>query len=269
MAVGGALLMTCAPPLLLVESWLLGRIAIAVGIVLRRRLLLGAVKLPLDAARQSGYGDFVCQIIESEAVELGLRSGACGRRPSSIFWARFRSCFHLAGDGADLARRDFSDRALCLWHVSRPAALDRVALSPRRRSPRKRCWAIARAWCRSRAVCAIAEKTMRCRISRPRTLARCLVGDAVWVLAECVLVAGFCRADPRVAARRSSNGRMAAAFGDHAGLSRTIASSWGLSQLAAVVIALRRCQHLLKSAAAPNRSHSPSPRRRSPLGMSC
>lgn len=69
------LLMVCSPPFALAESWLLGRIAIAMGIVLRRRLLWGAVNLPLDAARQNGYGDFICQIIESEAVEMGLREG--------------------------------------------------------------------------------------------------------------------------------------------------------------------------------------------------
>lgn len=69
------LLLLCLPPCLLAETWILGRIAIAVGIVLRRRLLWGALKLPLDAARQSGYGDYVCQVIESEAVEIGLRTG--------------------------------------------------------------------------------------------------------------------------------------------------------------------------------------------------
>ncbi len=69
------LLLSCTPPFMLAESWLLGRIAIAMGIVLRRRLLWGAVNLPLDAARQNGYGDFICQIIESEAVEMGLREG--------------------------------------------------------------------------------------------------------------------------------------------------------------------------------------------------
>ncbi len=69
------LLLACTPPFMLTESWLLGRIAIAIGIVLRRRLLWGAVNLPLDAARQNGYGDFICQIIESEAVEMGLRDG--------------------------------------------------------------------------------------------------------------------------------------------------------------------------------------------------
>ena len=69
------LLLACTPPFMLTESWLLGRIAIAIGIVLRRRLLWGAVSLPLDAARQNGYGDFICQIIESEAVEMGLREG--------------------------------------------------------------------------------------------------------------------------------------------------------------------------------------------------
>lgn len=69
------LLLLCLPPCMLAESWILGRIAISGGIVLRRRLLWGALKLPLDAARHSGYGDFVCQVIESEAVEIGLRTG--------------------------------------------------------------------------------------------------------------------------------------------------------------------------------------------------
>lgn len=72
---GGALLLLAIVPIQLSESWLLGRIAIASSIVLRQRLLWGALRLPLETARRHGYGDFIGQTIESEGIEIGLRNG--------------------------------------------------------------------------------------------------------------------------------------------------------------------------------------------------
>ncbi len=72
---GGAILLSALLPLQLCETWLQGRIAVASGLALRQRLLAGALRLPLAEARQHGYGDFIGQIIESDAVEFGLRAG--------------------------------------------------------------------------------------------------------------------------------------------------------------------------------------------------
>lgn len=72
---GGALLIVAIVPIQLSENWLLGRIAIASSIVLRQRLLWGALRLPLETARKHGYGDFMGQTMESEGIEIGLRNG--------------------------------------------------------------------------------------------------------------------------------------------------------------------------------------------------
>jgi ATP-binding cassette subfamily B protein len=72
---GGALLLALLLPLQSLETWLLGRISIASGILLRSRLLWGALRLPLETSRRHGHGDFIGQAIESEVVELGLRNG--------------------------------------------------------------------------------------------------------------------------------------------------------------------------------------------------
>lgn len=250
----GALLMTCVPPLLLVESWLLGRIAIAVGIVLRRRLLLGAVKLPLDAARQSGYGDFVCQIIESEAVELGLRSGGVAAAAAFI---------DLLGAMPILLLTSLGTALTLLGGISLTVLFAYGMYRARLR------WTESR----FRIVGDLLEKMLGHRtrlVQEPRSLRHRGEDDALveyhghgrsldaWsamlfgLLPSAFLVAGFAALIPEWLHGDLATGRLAAAFGGitlgYRALSRL---AGGLSQLAAVVIALRRCQHLLKSAAAP------------------
>lgn len=73
--VAGVLLLASLVPLQFIESWMLGRISIAVGVIVRQRLLWGALRLPLEMARQHGFGDFIGQTIESESVDIGLRAG--------------------------------------------------------------------------------------------------------------------------------------------------------------------------------------------------
>lgn len=248
------LLMAALPPLVLSENWLLGRVAIAVGIVLRRRLLLGAVKLPLDAARQSGYGDFVCQIIESEAVELGLRSGGVaaaaalidllGAVPILLFASAGTALTLLCGIGLTVLLTYGMYRARLRWTESR-----------------------------FRIVSDLLEKMLGHRtrlVQEPRTLRHRGEDDGLveyhghsrtldaWsaalfgILPSAFLLAGLASLLPLWRSTVEQPGRLAVAFGGvtlgYRALSR-LAS--GLSQLAGVAIALRRCRHLLLSAAAP------------------
>lgn len=71
----GGLILLSLLPLQVLESWTLGRIAVASGVAVRQRLLSGALRLPLEQARKHGYGDFIGQMLESEGVEIGLRAG--------------------------------------------------------------------------------------------------------------------------------------------------------------------------------------------------
>jgi ATP-binding cassette subfamily B protein len=250
----GGLLMMSMPPLLLVESWLLGRIAIVVGIVLRRRLLLGAVKLPLDAARQSGYGDFVCQIIESEVVELGLRSGGVAAAAALIDLLGAIPILLLASTGTVLT-------LLCGIVLT-------VLLTYGMYHARLR-WTEAR----FRLVGDLLEKMLGHRtrlVQEPRTLRHRGEDEGLaeyhgygrtldaWsaallgILPSAFLVAGFASLLPLWRSIEAKPGLLAVAFGGvtlgYRALSRL---AGGLSQLAGVVIALRRCRHLLQSAAAP------------------
>ncbi|MCB9633166.1 MAG: ABC transporter ATP-binding protein [Sandaracinus sp.] len=64
---GLALLSTV--PLGAVASWAQGRFATTAGRLLKRRLLHGALRLPLDAIRRDGVGALLGRVLESSAVE--------------------------------------------------------------------------------------------------------------------------------------------------------------------------------------------------------
>lgn len=99
---GGALLLAAVVPIQLCENWLLGRIAIASSIVLRQRLLWGALRLPLETARKHGYGDFIGQTIESEGIEIGLRNGGLLALTASLDLLGCLSVLGVASPGGAL-----------------------------------------------------------------------------------------------------------------------------------------------------------------------
>ena len=247
----GLLLMFCGPPFQLIESWILGRIAIAMGVLLRRRLLFGAMNLPLDAARQSGYGDFICQIIESEVVEMGLRQG---------------------GLSAGAALLDLLGTLLVLSAVSRAALIVLllwlllvVGVSALYYRSRGR-WTESR----FRVVSELLEQMLGHRtrlVQEPRSvrhraedhqlveyhqLGRGLDGWSAILFGALPfgwLLTGVVSLTPLWMESSSSSSRLAIGFGGvMLGFRALSKLASGLSQLGGVAIALRRCRHLLSTA---------------------
>ncbi len=74
-----ALLLLTLIPFRVATTWLQGLLAIGVGGVLKRRLLLGAMRLGPEEMRHGGIGTFLGQVLEAEAVEsLALSGGIAG-----------------------------------------------------------------------------------------------------------------------------------------------------------------------------------------------
>src|SRR5262247_1426037 len=77
--VAWALLLLTLVPLRLLVTWAQGRFAIGAGVLLKRRLLAGALRLEPEEMRQQGAGQLLGRVIESEAVEaLALSGGILG-----------------------------------------------------------------------------------------------------------------------------------------------------------------------------------------------
>jgi ATP-binding cassette, subfamily B, bacterial len=73
---GWALLLLTLVPCRLLTTWLQGRIAIGGGVLLKQRMLYGALRLHPDEIRHQGAGQFLGRVIESQAVEsLALGGG--------------------------------------------------------------------------------------------------------------------------------------------------------------------------------------------------
>jgi ATP-binding cassette subfamily B protein len=70
-----ALLLLTIVPFRLLGSWLQGKISISVAVLLKRRLLYGALRLAPDEIRRWGVGQFLGQVLESEVVETIALSG--------------------------------------------------------------------------------------------------------------------------------------------------------------------------------------------------
>ncbi|HMB91099.1 MAG TPA: ABC transporter ATP-binding protein [Rhodothermales bacterium] len=62
-------------PIRLMVRWLQGYLAVHVGSLLKRRLLLGALSLPLEGVSRQGIGQLFGRVIESNAVETLALSG--------------------------------------------------------------------------------------------------------------------------------------------------------------------------------------------------
>ena len=74
--VWGLLLATWLP-VRLATTWLQGHLALSAGALLKRRLLLGALRQRLDAVRCQGVGQLLGRVLESSAVEaLAIGGGA-------------------------------------------------------------------------------------------------------------------------------------------------------------------------------------------------
>ena len=73
-----ALLLLTIVPLRLLTTRLQGALAIGVGGILKRKLLVGALRLGPDEMRHQGIGSFLGQALEAEAVETLALSGAMG-----------------------------------------------------------------------------------------------------------------------------------------------------------------------------------------------
>jgi len=70
-----ALLLLGTVPLRLIGGWLQGTLAIAGGVLLKQRLLAGALKISMHEARRRGAGQWLSRVIESEALESLALSG--------------------------------------------------------------------------------------------------------------------------------------------------------------------------------------------------
>jgi ATP-binding cassette subfamily B protein len=70
-----ALLLLGTVPLRLIGGWLQGTLAIAIGVLLKQRLLTGALKISMHEARRRGAGQWLSRVIESEALESLAMSG--------------------------------------------------------------------------------------------------------------------------------------------------------------------------------------------------
>jgi ATP-binding cassette, subfamily B, bacterial len=70
-----ALLLLGTVPLRLIGGWLQGTLAISIGVLLKQRLLVGALKISMHEARRRGAGQWLSRVIESEALESLAMSG--------------------------------------------------------------------------------------------------------------------------------------------------------------------------------------------------
>lgn len=74
-----AMLLLTAAPFRLLAVWAQGRFAIGAGVLLKQRLLYGALKLQPEEIRHEGAGQMLGRVIESNAVEsLALSGGFLG-----------------------------------------------------------------------------------------------------------------------------------------------------------------------------------------------
>ncbi len=81
---GWALVLAAMLPLRMLSTWSAGAIAVRAGRLLKKRLLLGAMRLPPDELRADGAGRHLARVFESEAVETLALSGGLLAAAASI-----------------------------------------------------------------------------------------------------------------------------------------------------------------------------------------
>lgn len=73
---GWALLLLSSVPVVMLATWIQGKLAVGVGTLLRRRLLAGALELPPAALDRDGIGHLLGRVIEADTLErLALGGG--------------------------------------------------------------------------------------------------------------------------------------------------------------------------------------------------
>lgn len=70
-----ALLLATLLPFRLAVTWLQGYLTVHTGVLLKRRLLVGALRQRLDDVRRQGIGQFLGRVLESNAIEALAMSG--------------------------------------------------------------------------------------------------------------------------------------------------------------------------------------------------
>lgn len=104
-----ALLLLSLVPFRLLATWSQGEFAVAAGGILKKKLLVAALRLDPERVRGSGMGDFVGRVIESEAVEALALSGGIAALTAGLELAAAALVLAFAPGGALLAA------ALVLW----------------------------------------------------------------------------------------------------------------------------------------------------------
>jgi ATP-binding cassette subfamily B protein len=104
-----ALLLLSLVPFRLLATWSQGAFAVAAGGILKKKLLVAALRLDPERVRGSGMGDFVGRVIESEAVESLALSGGIAALTAGLELAAAALVLAFAPGGALLAA------ALVLW----------------------------------------------------------------------------------------------------------------------------------------------------------
>jgi ATP-binding cassette subfamily B protein len=73
---GWALILLVSIPLLMLSTWCQGKLAVGLGMLLRRRLLAGALELPPEMINRDGIGGLLGRTIEADSLErLALGGG--------------------------------------------------------------------------------------------------------------------------------------------------------------------------------------------------
>jgi ATP-binding cassette subfamily B protein len=104
-----ALLLLSLVPFRLLATWSQGAFAVAAGGILKKKLLVAALRLDPERVRGSGMGDFVGRVIESEAVESLALSGGIAALTAGLELVAAGLVLAFAPGGALLAT------ALCVW----------------------------------------------------------------------------------------------------------------------------------------------------------
>jgi ATP-binding cassette subfamily B protein len=94
---GWVLLLVTVAPLRAATLWLQGQIALRAGVVLKQRLLVGALKLPPDEVRQQGVGALLARVQDADVLERFALDGALGAVLSAVELAVGGALLLLAG----------------------------------------------------------------------------------------------------------------------------------------------------------------------------
>lgn len=98
-----ALLLLSLVPFRLLATWSQGAFAVAAGAVLKKKLLVAALRLDTERVRGQGLGRFVGRVIESEAIESLALSGGIAAMTAVVELAVAAAVIALVPGGVPLA----------------------------------------------------------------------------------------------------------------------------------------------------------------------